>query len=168
MIPAPRSGESGGPMLLGVGVDVVSLQRFSRSLFRTPGLLRRILTENELAEQGRLVGVPRLRVAGVPRESEPELPPDHLDAHAPGEVAAAAAFSVKEAVMKSLGIGLAKASLSDIDTAAAGSDPDEVALSGRARQRAESLDVTRINTTVEIVGRFVLAEAYAWTAQASA
>ncbi len=162
MTTSPRSTESGGPTVLGIGVDVVSLERFSRSLSRTPGLLMRILTENELAERVRLVAVPGLPVSGTPRESERELPSDGPVAHAPGDVAAAAAFSVKEAVMKSLGIGLTEASLSDIDTAAPCSGLDEVSLSGRARQRAESLDVARISATVEITGRYVLAEAYAW------
>ena len=66
-------------MIVGVGVDVVDVERFRRVLARTPTLRERLFTAAELAYVA-----PRL-------DPVPSL---------------AARFAAREAVMKSLGLGL--------------------------------------------------------------
>ncbi len=63
-------------MIVGVGVDVVLVDRFTRALSRTPLLVERLFTESE-----------RLTSSGNPRTPE----------------SLAARFAAKEAVAKSLG-----------------------------------------------------------------
>src|SRR3954463_2641068 len=65
-----------GPVIIGVGIDVVPVERFAESLTRTPGLRDRLFTE---AEQHTPSGAPRT-----------------------GE-SLAARFAAKEALAKALG-----------------------------------------------------------------
>lgn len=63
-------------MVIGVGVDIVDVERFSRMVSRTPGVLDRTLTADE-----------RVGAGGKPRTAE----------------SLAARFAAKEAVAKALG-----------------------------------------------------------------
>lgn len=73
----PRPEDLTGARVMGVGIDVVSIERFSESLERTPGLAGRLFTS---AEQLSASGLPR-RVGSL-----------------------AARFAAKEAVAKALGV----------------------------------------------------------------
>lgn len=64
-------------MIVGVGVDVVPIDRFAASLRRTGGLAERLFTDSE-----------RVTAAGLPRAPE----------------SLAARFAAKEAVAKALGV----------------------------------------------------------------
>ncbi len=64
-------------MIIGVGIDVVPVERFAASLRRTPGLAERLFTPTE-----------RVTSAGNPRTPE----------------SLAARFAAKEAVAKALGV----------------------------------------------------------------
>ncbi len=72
-VPLPPAGH----LVLGVGIDVVSVDRFTRSLARTPSLTRRLFAPAEL-----------VTASGAPRQ------PASL----------AGRFAVKEAVAKALGV----------------------------------------------------------------
>ena len=65
--------------MIGIGVDVVEIERFRRSLERTPSMRERLFTDTELAY--------------VAPQSDP-VP------------SLAVRFAAREAVMKSLGLGL--------------------------------------------------------------
>jgi holo-[acyl-carrier protein] synthase len=78
----------GGPGIVGVGVDAVSVERFRRLLERRPRFAARWFTEVEQADAGR---------SGDPAQS------------------LAARFAAKEAVMKSLGTGLGGFALTDVE-----------------------------------------------------
>ncbi len=73
----PLSPLPPGHLILGVGIDVVAVERFSESLSRTPGLARRLFAPAEL-----------LSTSGSPRRP----------------VSLAGRFAVKEAVAKALGV----------------------------------------------------------------
>lgn len=77
----PVSGSTPGPVtgVVGIGIDAVEVERFRRSLERTPSMRARLFTEVELDQVGR-------RADPVP--------------------ALAARFAAREAVMKALGMGL--------------------------------------------------------------
>ena len=63
-------------MIIGIGIDVVPIERFAESLVRTPTMLTRLFTAHE-----------RVNAAGVARSAE----------------SLAARFAAKEAVAKALG-----------------------------------------------------------------
>ena len=98
---------------VGVGFDLSDAPRLATSLARRPGLAARLFTE---AERGRLTE--------AARQGDP--------------VPAAQHFAAKEAVMKSLRVGVDSVAFTDIevDPALAG-----VSLSGRAARRATELGV---------------------------
>jgi holo-[acyl-carrier protein] synthase len=72
----PSSARQTGPVIIGIGIDVVPVERFAESLIRTPGLRDRLFT---VAEQHTPSGNPRT-----------------------GE-SLAARFAAKEALAKALG-----------------------------------------------------------------
>jgi holo-[acyl-carrier protein] synthase len=77
-------------MIVGIGVDEVEVERFQRSLERTPTMVERLFTEGERAYAAR---------------AEPATAAQRL----------AARFAAKEAVLKSLGAGLGACGFHDIE-----------------------------------------------------
>jgi holo-[acyl-carrier protein] synthase len=98
--------------VLGVGLDLLDIERFERALARRPRLEERLFTDGE-----------RDYAAGRPRSGM------HL----------AARFCAKEAVAKAL--GLTGWSFRDVEVVATGAAP-RVRLSGTAGRRADELGVT--------------------------
>ncbi len=74
--------------MIGIGVDLVEVDRFRLALSRTPGLVDRLFTENE-------------KIYSLSR-------PDPAERFA-------VRFAAKEAVMKALGVGLGACSFKDIE-----------------------------------------------------
>jgi holo-[acyl-carrier protein] synthase len=100
--------------VLGVGTDLVEVDRLRTALDRTPGLADRLFTA---AERN-----------ATDRHRDP-LP--HL----------AARFAAKESVMKALGRGIGAMSFTDIEVVSEASGAPSAVLSGRARTRADELGV---------------------------
>lgn len=98
----------------GVGLDLVEVDRFRRVLQRRPGLLERCFSEEERAS--------------LSRRADP----------VPG---LAARFAAKEAVMKTLGVGLGGFALVEVEVIRAESGAPTLRLSGRAAERARALGV---------------------------
>jgi phosphopantetheine--protein transferase-like protein len=96
---------------LGVGVDVVDVARFALALARRPRLAERVFTERERADT--------------------RLKPERL----------AARFAAKEAVMKSLGVGLGATPLQSIEVRRAPSGAPSLHLAGAAAQLAHDRGV---------------------------
>ncbi len=102
--------------MIGIGVDVVEIERFRRSLERTPTMRERLFTAVELEY--------------VAPKSDP-VP------------SLAARFAAREAVMKSLGVGLGAFGFHDVWVERAVSGAPSLAFSGRAAELAASAGVLR-------------------------
>lgn len=102
------------PVLKGIGIDAVEVDRFRRVINRTPGVVRRVFTEGE-------------RAAGARRRD----PAERL----------AARFAAKEAVMKALGVGLGAFKFHDVEVVNAPSGKPSLVLRGRAAALADEQGV---------------------------
>jgi holo-[acyl-carrier protein] synthase len=100
--------------VLGLGTDLVDIVRFATVVERTPGVLDRVFRSEERA------------ALAARSDATPSL---------------AARFAAKEAVLKAMGIGLAAASLRDVEVLGGGDRPPTVRLHGRAAERADALGV---------------------------
>ena len=101
--------------MIGVGLDAVEVDRFRRVLSRTPGVARRVFTEDE-----RSYGAAALDPA-------PRL---------------AARFAAKEAAMKALGVGLGAVDWHDVEVVRADSGAPALRVTGRAAALAAAQGVT--------------------------
>jgi len=102
--------------MIGIGIDLVDIDRFRRSLERTPTMRTRLFTEVELAYVAPQV------------DPIPSL---------------AARFAAREAVMKALGLGLGAFSFHDVWVERAASGQPSLAFVGRARELSDEAGVTR-------------------------
>jgi holo-[acyl-carrier protein] synthase len=118
--------------LIGIGVDLVEVDRIRRTLARTPSLVERLFTDAERAYCER-------------RRDPTER--------------FAARFAAKEAVMKALGVGLGAVGWHEVEVVRAESGRPSLALSGRAADLAAELGVVRWHLTMSHTTR--VAEAIA-------
>ncbi|HSP29554.1 MAG TPA: holo-ACP synthase [Ilumatobacteraceae bacterium] len=95
--------------VIGIGIDLVDIERFRRSLERTPSMRTRLFTEIELA------------YVAPQADPVPSL---------------AARFAAREAVMKALGVGLGAFSFHDVWVERAESGRPSLSLAGRAAELA--------------------------------
>jgi holo-[acyl-carrier protein] synthase len=102
-------------VVVGVGTDLVELDRFRQAAERTPGILTRYFTEGERAYAER---------RNDPTERY------------------AARFAAKEAVMKALGVGLGACELAEIEVVRQDSGAPDLVLHGRAAALAAERGVT--------------------------
>ncbi|HSL58601.1 MAG TPA: holo-ACP synthase [Acidimicrobiales bacterium] len=120
--------------VVGVGTDLVDLDRFRDVLARTPSIVDRLFTADERAYAERQ------------RDPTPRL---------------AARFAAKEAVLKSLGVGLGAASLRDIEVVRAESGAPAIVLHGGAAEVAAARGVARFAVSLShtdlVAGATVLA-----------
>lgn len=102
--------------MIGIGVDVVEIERFRTSLQRTPTMRERLFTPVELEY--------------VRPKSDP-VP------------SLAARFAAREAVMKALGLGLGAFGFHDVWVERAASGAPSLAFAGRAQQLSDDAGVSR-------------------------
>jgi holo-[acyl-carrier protein] synthase len=122
-------------MIVGVGIDVVPVDRFARTLGRSPGMLRRLFTEDELTTaSGRLRSAESL----------------------------AARFAAKEALSKALGGG-GGMRWTDAQVRTDDTGRPSLVVSGTVAERAAALGVTRWHVSLShdggIASATVIAEA---------
>jgi holo-[acyl-carrier protein] synthase len=103
-------------VILGIGADLVDLDRFRAVLERRPGMIARLFTEAE-------------------REYS-ERRNDSVERYA-------VRFAAKEAVLKSLGVGMGAADWHDIEVARDDSGRPSLIIRGRAAQLASSKGIAR-------------------------
>jgi len=96
-------------MIFGIGVDAVDIERFRRSLQRTPSMRERLFTEHELAYVA-----PKI-------DPVPSL---------------AARFASREAVMKAMGLGLGAFGFHDVWVDRRESGEPHLNVTGRAAELA--------------------------------
>lgn len=102
-------------MIRGIGVDAVDIERFRRSLERTPSMRERLFTAEELEYVA------------------PMLDPVR---------SLAARFAAREAVMKSMGVGLGAFGFHDVWVSRATSGEPLLRVTGRAAELAADRGVT--------------------------
>ena len=102
--------------MIGIGVDVVEIERFRRSLARTPTMRERLFTAVELAY--------------VAPKSDP-VP------------SLAVRFAAREAVMKALGVGLGAFGFHDVWVRRAESGVPSLVFTGAAAELANAANVRR-------------------------
>jgi holo-[acyl-carrier protein] synthase len=100
--------------VIGIGVDLVDIERFRRSLERTPTMRTRLFTEVELA------------YVAPQADPVPSL---------------AARFAAREAVMKALGVGLGAFGFHDVWVERAESGRPSLAFAGRAAELSDQAGV---------------------------
>ncbi|MGH9183449.1 MAG: holo-ACP synthase [Acidimicrobiales bacterium] len=120
--------------MIGVGTDLVELDRFRLALDRTPGLADRLFSEAERAYAARR-----------------RDPTERL----------AARFAAKEAVLKAMGVGLWRCPLRDIEVVRAPSGAPSVRLHGKAAALAAELGVSQWRLTITHTARVAQAIAVA-------
>ena len=103
-------------MLVGIGMDLVEIDRFRAVLARTPGVRDRLFRPDERA---------------------------YADAKRDPVERYAVRFAAKEAVMKALGCGLGEIAMFDIEVVRADGGAPSVLLHGKAADVAASQGVTR-------------------------
>jgi holo-[acyl-carrier protein] synthase len=99
----------------GIGIDLVDIERFRRSLERTPSMRTRLFTAEELADVA-------ARVDPVP--------------------ALAARFAAREAVMKAMGLGLGAFGFHEAWVRRAASGEPSLVIIGRAAELARARGIT--------------------------
>ncbi len=102
--------------MIGIGTDLVDLDRFRLVLGRTPGIVERLFTDDEQA------------YAGAHRDPTQRF---------------GARFAAKEAAMKALGLGLGQVRFREVEVIRLESGAPELALHGEAAARAADQGVTR-------------------------
>jgi len=107
--------------MIGIGVDLVDVDRIRAAIARTPGLATRLFTEGERAYA--------------------------LAATDPAE-RFAVRFAAKEAVMKALGVGLGAIDWHDVEVVRADSGAPSLRLTGRAAALADAAGVTAWKLTL--------------------
>lgn len=107
--------------MIGIGVDLVELDRFRVALARTPGLVDRVFTDAE-CEYARSRRDPTERFA--------------------------VRFAAKEAVMKAMGVGLGEVRLRDIEVVRTSTGRPSIALHGTAAELAARLGIVEWKITL--------------------
>lgn len=102
------------PMVTGIGIDVVDIERFRRSLERTPSLRTRVFTAVELDDAA----------------SRPDPVPS-----------LAARFAAREAAMKALGVGLGAFGFHDVWVERLPSGAPRLVVAGTAARLADEAGV---------------------------
>jgi holo-[acyl-carrier protein] synthase len=102
--------------VIGIGVDVVDIERFRTSLARTPSMRTRLFTPVELA---------------------------YVEAQTDPVPSLAARFAAREGVMKALGLGLGAFGFHDVWVDRADSGAPHLEFTGRAAELAAEAGVTR-------------------------
>lgn len=122
--------------VIGVGTDVVEIERFRTILRDRPGLIERVFTDHERAIAERRV--------------EPARP-------------FAARFAAKEAAMKAMGVGLGEVRFHDLEVRRAASGAPSLVVTGSAGELARSLGIAHWHLSMShgdlIAQAFVVAEA---------
>ncbi|WP_420451240.1 holo-ACP synthase [Ilumatobacter sp.] len=121
--------------IVGIGIDLVDIERFRASLARTPSMRARLFTSDELSYV------------------EPKLDP---------VPSLAARFAAREAAMKALGLGLGAFGFHDVWVSRAESGAPSLVVEGTARRLADDAGVTRWHLSLthsdSTAGAYVVAQ----------
>ncbi len=118
-------------MIIGIGTDIVRVERVRRLLERYPNFIKRVFSAGEIA---------------------------YCQGKASPEQSFAARFAAKEAVMKALGTGWdGKVNWRDIEVVADGQGRPEIQLRGGARERLNRLEADSVQLSLAHEKEYALA-----------
>lgn len=120
--------------MIGLGIDAVEVDRFRRTLARTPGIRARLFTPAEL---------------------------EYVSAKADPAPSLAARFAAREAVMKALGVGLGAFGFHDVSVMVETSGQPRLLVYGRAAELSDAAGVTRWHLSITHVDLVAIAAAAA-------
>ena len=112
--------------MIGIGVDLVEIERFRIALARTPGLIARVFTDDE-------------REYALRKRDPTER--------------FAVRFAAKEAIMKAMGVGLGAVRLRDLEVVRADSGRPSVVLHGTAAEMAIAQGIVEWKITLTHTAR---------------
>lgn len=107
--------------MIGIGTDLVELERFRTTLDRTPGIKTRTFTEAEQA---------------------------YADSKNDPTERYAARWAAKEAVMKAMGVGLGEVHMADIEVVRAENGAPSIVLHDTAAAKAKELGISEFKITI--------------------
>lgn len=107
--------------MIGIGTDLVELERFRRTIERTPGIKTRSFTDGEQA------------YANVRKDPTERY---------------AVRWAAKEAVMKAMGVGLGEVAMVDIEVVKAENGAPSIVLHDSAAAKAAELGITEVKITL--------------------
>jgi holo-[acyl-carrier protein] synthase len=125
--------------VLGLGVDIVEIDRMARALARRPRLKERLFSDAERA---------------------------YCDGRSRPEVHYALRFAAKEAVLKALGTGFSGMRFRDVEVARDASGRPTPSLHGRAAERAAELGIVEMHLSLSFTHTTAVASAVAITEHA--
>jgi holo-[acyl-carrier protein] synthase len=108
-------------MIIGIGIDAVDIERFRRSLERTPSMHRRLFTDHELA------------YVAPKADPVPSL---------------AARFASREAVMKAMGLGLGSFGFHEVWVDRRESGEPHLNVTGRAAELAAERGIAKWHLSI--------------------
>ncbi len=121
--------------MIGIGIDLVDIDRFRRSLERTPSMRRRLFTDVELA------------YVAAKADQVPSL---------------AARFAAREAAMKALGVGLGAFGFHEVWVERSDAGVPSLMVTGAAAVLADAAGVTRWHLSLthsdHVAAAYVVAE----------
>jgi holo-[acyl-carrier protein] synthase len=123
-------------MIVGLGVDIVEIDRMATALRRRPRMKERLFSEEERK---------------------------YCDARGRPEVHYALRFAAKEAVLKALGTGFAGMRFTDVEVIREANGRPVPQLSGRAAERAAELGVIEMHLSLSFTHTTAVASAVALT-----
>ncbi len=121
-------------MIIGIGTDIIEIQRISEAIHKTPTFLNRVYTKREQ---------------------------DYFTNNRKRMETLAGLFAAKEAVSKALGTGFRQFSLGDIEVVPNALGKPEVTLLPKAKEVAEKLGVLQIHITISHCQTYAVAYAIA-------
>jgi holo-[acyl-carrier protein] synthase len=117
-------------LILGIGIDAVDIERFRKSLERTPSMHRRLFTESELA------------YVAPKADPVPSL---------------AARFASREAVMKAMGLGLGAFGFHDVWVDHRESGEPQLNVTGRAAELASERGIATWHLSITHTDQLAIA-----------
>jgi len=121
-----------GKQVIGVGTDIIEVDRIRKVIERTPSFVERIYTDGEI----------EYCFSNGHSDVPARLDPKSQDLSELILQRLAARFAAKEAVMKALGVGLGAAEFKDIEVVSSDSGKPELKISGKAKDLADSQGIS--------------------------
>jgi holo-[acyl-carrier protein] synthase len=117
-------------MIIGIGTDIIEIERIKKAVQTRPKLVERVFTRNEI---------------------------DYCQSRGDFYISLAARFSAKEAVAKALGTGIRDFNLQDIEVVNNSLGKPDINIYGKALEKANELGVRKIHVSLSHCREYAVA-----------